>query len=412
MAALRFSLFIAARIATGKQKTFSRFIIRMATTATALSVAVMIVALSFGNGFRQVIHDKVFSFWGHMRVQQQLENKGSMAEETPLQRDRDVEKYLRSLPGVRSVSVYATRSSILKSESGIESVLLKGIEKDYDLSRIQPFLVGGRWARLHDSGYSREINLSAFTANRLGIGSGDSLLAFFFREDGSRTARKLMVAGIFKTGIDEYDKNISVCDINLIRRLSNWNADQIAAYEIFIEDDLQLDSLNRAIYEGLPLNWYSKSMKEIYPNLFDWLNLQDQIKMILLVIMAAVAIANLLTCLIILILERTRMTALLKAVGAGEWKIRKIFIYHTGAIALTGILAGTLFGLAICWLQEKTGFIKLNEEAYYMKQAHVRIDWWQIMITDGATLLLAMATLIIPTLLIRKINIIKALQFR
>jgi len=409
---LSISLFIASRIASGKQKTFSRFIIRMATVATALSVAVMIIALSFGNGFRQVIRDKVFSFWGHIRVQQQLENRGSMAEEIPMLRDRNVEKYLRSLPGVRSVSGYATRSTILKSGTGIESVLLKGIEKDYDLSRIQPFLITGRWARLADSGYSREINLSVYTANRLALRAGDSVMAFFFREDGSRTARKLIVTGLFNTGIEEYDKNISICDINLIRRLSNWNTEQIAAYEIFITDDRHTDTLNRTIYEGLPMNWYSKSMKEIYPNLFDWLNLQDQIRNILLAIMAAVAIANLLTCLIILILERTRMTALLKALGAGEWQIRKIFIYHTGVIAITGIITGTLFALGICWLQEKTGFISLNEEAYYMKKAHAEIVWWQILLTDATTLLIAMVTLTIPTLLIRKINIVKALQFR
>lgn len=407
------SSFIARRIAFNQQKSFSRFIIRLSTAATVISVAVMIVTLSFVNGFQDTVSQKVFSFWGHIRIGYRQPMKATIAEEEPIEASDTLLHIVKAMPQVASIHPFATKYAILKTSEEMEGVLLKGFDSSYHFSHLSAFLQQGRWIRFNDSSYSREIVISRYTAGQLHLKLNDRVLIYFVRPDGSLRPDKLTIVGIYKTSIEEYDKTFAIGDIGLLRRLNGWKNNEIGGYEIFLKDYREMDTVSKAIYNNdqIPSTWETNTIREIYPNIFDWLNVISTNSTVLITIMIIIAVINLITCLIILVLERLRMIGILKALGATNWTVQKIFLHHSFIITVRGIVGGTLFALTLLWLQQATGFVRLPEDAYYMDHAAVKILWWQVGAVGAGTLLVSMLVLFIPSFIVRSVQPIKAIRF-
>lgn len=408
------SYHIAKRIAFNKQQSFSRFIIRLSVAATAVSIIAMIITLAFVNGFQEKVADKIFGFWGHIRVQKYETGKSLISEELPLTKNKAVENSLATAPGVVSYQSFATKSAVLESNTEIEGVLIKGIEKNENHTALKKFLVAGRWMQFTDSLYSKETIVSDAVAKQLQIKINDTIKVHFVStiEDAQKTYRKLVVVGFYHTGIDEYDKLFMIADINLIRRINNWEPDQIGGYEVFVDQYQNIDAISSGLSNALPSEWMSKSIKEIYPNIFDWLDIQDVNRNVVFIVMGIVALINLITCLLILMLERTNMIGLLKAMGATSWTIQKIFIVYASFITLAGVGFGLIIGVGICLLQQATGFITLDEASYYITVAPIKIIWWQVAAVCAGTSVVCFISLFLPTLLIPKVSPVKAIEFK
>ncbi len=405
--------FIAWRIAFNKNTSFSRFIIRLAIVATCISVAVMILTFALTSGFQNTISGKVFSFWGHLRVQEFQANKVTLAEEVPIEKNDTVVQLLRKNPEVKTIQTFATKNAILRTSEAVEGVLFKAVEKDYDFSNLADFLKSGNWLSFPDSGYSDQVVLSEYTAKQLSLKLNDKILIYFIQPNGAPPRpRKLTIAGLYRSGIDEYDKVIAFCDLRLIQRLNDWRPNEIGGYELFLKDYRQMDTVAASIFYQLPQQWNVETSMELYPNIFDWLNLQNQTVVLVIIVMVIVAILNLVTCLIILVLERIRMIGILKAVGSPDSSIQGIFLYHGAIITVLGIIGGDLAALLLCWLQQQYGFITLPEEAYYISTAAVNLEWWHVAVVNAGTFLVCFLTLRIPTFIIKRVQPVRAIQFR
>jgi len=382
--------------------------------ATAVSIIAMIITLAFVNGFQEKVADKIFGFWGHIRVQKYETGKSLISEELPLTKNKAVENSLASAPGVVSYQSFATKSAVLESNTEIEGVLIKGIEKNENHTALKKFLVAGRWMQFADSLYSKETIVSDAVAKQLQIKLNDTIKVHFVstNADAQKTYRKLVVVGFYHTGIDEYDKLFMIADINLIRRINNWEPDQIGGYEVFVDQYQNVDAISSGLSNALPSEWMSKSIREIYPNIFDWLDIQDVNRNVVFIVMGIVALINLITCLLILMLERTNMIGLLKSMGATNWTIQKIFIVYASFITLAGVGFGLIIGVGICLLQQATGFITLDEASYYITVAPIKMIWWQVAAVCAGTSVVCFISLFLPTLLIPKVSPVKAIEFK
>ncbi|MFN7275138.1 MAG: ABC transporter permease [Bacteroidota bacterium] len=404
---------IARKLAVSSQRSFAGFIIRLSVLATAVSVMALIITVSFVNGFQREVSEKVFSFWGHIRVQQYIPGKSIVAEELPMTKNDSLEKVISQVAGVKKIQPFATRSAVMEFNKSIEGVLIKGISAQYDSVPFMRFLQEGNWINWSDSNYSQDVLISSEQARLLNIHLKDTISLYFISPDEStRTYRKVRVCGIYRTSIAEYDQLFVIADLRMLQRVSNWANDQIGGYEVFVNQPSEIKTVHAKVTEVLPLQTGSNTIEEIFPNIFDWLLIQNLNRNVLFIILGIVGLINMATCLLVLILERTRMVGILQTLGAPGKMIRYIFLYQAMLIAMTGILLGCLAGLALCWLQQATGFIRLDEASYYVSVAPVHIIGWQILLIVGSALVICFLCLLLPTLIIRTDRPIQYIQLR
>jgi lipoprotein-releasing system permease protein len=402
--------FIARKIILQKQQAFSGFVIRLSVIATALSVAIMILTLAFVAGFQEAIAEKVFSFWGHIRVQQHPSYSSDLTEESLSVKSDTITNILRANKDIKYVDVYANKAALLKSKSNMDGVMLKGVGSGFSAERMKRFLVKGSWLSFDPEQPS--IIVSSYTARLLSLNVGDKAFLYFIsnRAETPRI-RVVKVTGIYKTAIEEYDRSFAIVDLKLIQKLQNWNDQQISGYEVTLYDYRSDKMMVNHLLDEIPLSWFANSVRDIYPNIFDWLDLQDINRTLIIIIMCIVAVVNLISCLMILVLERSKMIGILKALGAGNAMVQQIFWRHGLYISLKGVLWGTVLGVLLCMIQQYTGVIRLDESAYYLRVAPVKLIWWQVLLVDAGTVLVCFLVLLLPSLLARNIKPVKVLRF-
>ncbi len=388
---------IAKRISFQKQKTYTRFIVRLSIGATAISVAAIILTFSIVNGFQESIASKVYSFWGQVRI--------SSINGIPILRNDSSEKKIFALRPIQSIIPFITQSTVLSFKQDIEGVNAKGMPNNTPT----PFLVAGRNITTNTDSISKEIILSKELAHKLNIPLGEEVRLYFLN-NGSVQQRKLKLVGLFHSGIDDYDKQFVIVDMKLIQQL-NQNTQQIEGYGITLNKGWDKDIAVTMIQKSLPANTVASTIDDYYPQIFDWIGVQTVNRNVTITIMLLIAIVNLLTCLFILMLERINMIGTLTAIGASHQLLRQVFLYQASFISWIGISIGCFVGLGLSFLQQSTGWIQLDESAYFMKELPIHIIPGQIILIIIGTAALSYISFLIPTLWIKKISPAQTIRF-
>ena len=388
---------IAKRISFQKQKNYTRFIVRLSIAATAISVAAILLTFSIVNGFQATIANKVYQFWGHIRV-------ASVSGE-PMKQDANTLAAFQKNTAVKTVTPFVSQSTVLSFEQDIEGVVARGIPASTQI----PFLRKGKgWTASTKDSILNEIIISDNTAKKLNIQLGASVRLYFLNT-GAVQQRKLKVVGIYHSGIEEYDNQFVLVDIKLLQQLNN--SELVEGYSIVLNENAPIEATTSALQKILPENWVATSIKNYYPQIFDWIGVQTINRNVTITIMLIVAIINLLTCLFIIMLERITMIGTLTALGASQNFIRKIFLFQASFICWTGILLGAIIGLGLSYLQVKTGWIQMDESAYFIKELPIKMDAVQIISVLIGTAIISYISFLLPTLWIKKISPAKAIQF-
>lgn len=408
--------FIAQRLIKGRREgtSFSRPINVIAIFGIAMGLAVMILAVSILTGFKEQIRDKVAGFGSHIQVLNFDSNYSP--ETTPISDTQPFVKGLRELQGIKHIQVFATKAGIIKTEEEIQGVVLKGIGSDFDWSYFKSNITEGKVFTVTDTGRTNEVIISKKISDMLRLRTGDSF-AMHFVQDPPRS-RKFTISGIYETSLDEFDKMYIFCDIGHIKRLNGWSEDQISGFEIFINDFERLDEMTSAVRDIIGYRitddeqqYRVMSIRTRYPQIFDWLNFQDLNVIIIITLMLVVAGFNMISGLLILILEKTNMIGILKALGSDDATIRKMFLYQAAYLIGKGLLWGNVIGIGLAFIQLKTGIVTLDPASYYIKTVPVNLELIHVILLNAGTMVAIIMMLLIPSQLISRITPVKAIRY-
>lgn len=413
---LNTELYIARRLLFDKDKTssFSRPIVSIAIAGIALGLAVMIIAMAITTGFKKEIQKKVVGFGSHIQILNLDTN--SSYETKPIDRDQEFLSSLEEMAGIDHLQVFGIKAGIIKTENDIQGVVLKGIGSDFNWDFFEESLVEGNIFRVTDTARTNEVLISQYISSLLQLEVGDDF-AMYFVQDPPRL-RRFTISGIYETSLEEFDKIYVLTDIGHIQRLNNWDENQVSGFEITIDRFSDLDLMTYLVRESVGFGFEEDgsmlkvlSIQDKYPQIFDWINLQDLNVIIILVLMFLVAGFNMVSGLLILILERTQMIGILKSLGSANWSIRKIFLIQSGFMISRGLLWGNLVGIALCLIQYYFGVIKLDQSSYYLSTVPINFNILHILFINIGTLLLTVMMLIIPSAIISRIMPVKTIRF-
>lgn len=401
-------------------------------------MSVMIISTSLINGFQQTISNKVFGFWSHIIIEPygMLEDLNGKSIST----NNKIYQHPEEFSGIKHIQKTALKGGIMHAKEDFDGIILKGIGKDFDWTAFKSYLKEGNTFEATEKKNNKSILISETTANRLQLKVEDKIIISFFDEKSQVRKRTFKVSGIFNSGLEEFDKQYALIDIGIIQYLNKWEKDEVGAFEVFVAEDKLFNSklktyflymfggllpektlydwgrdplqkIEDDIYFEIDSDLKSSTIRDSRPELFNWLELQTINEIVILGIMLLVAAFNMITALLILILERTNMIGILKALGAGNNQLKKVFLINGAIIIFTGILLGNFFGIGLCLLQDFTHFIKLPEESYYISYAPIKIDWLWVLILNVFTLITSIVFLMLPAILVSKIKPIKAIRF-
>lgn len=405
--------FIAKRFITAKdyKSSISSPIIKIAISAIAIGMIMMIVSVATGIGLQQKIRDKVSAFNGHIIISN-YDNNQSEVTLVPVSKNQDFYPKFTSVPGVSHIQAIASKAGIIRTETAFEGIILKGVGTDYKWDNIKEYIVSGKVPNF-STNINQEVVISQLLANRLNLKVGDSFNTFFIKEDQNKlpNSRRFKITGIFNSGFQDFDATYIIGDIRHIQRINKWNSDQVGAFEVFTNDFDKIKSIGEQVYEQTSSTLDTKTIIEKYSYIFEWLKLFDLNIIIILAVMILVATINMVVALLVLILERTQMIGILKALGANNWSVRKIFLYNAFYLIVRGLFWGNLIGISLLVIQQYFGIIKLNPENYYVNQAPVYINLGYILLLNLLTVTVCFLVLLIPSYIITKISPVKAIRF-